>query len=446
MARILLVEDDGTQRRALLRTLSRLDHAVVAVGSAEEALTEVARARFDVLLSDVGLPGLSGIDLLSQLRQDGELLPVVMMSGARELQPAMDAVRLGALDFLQKPITRERLQVTVANAGRMARLERGARQRPGGGPLEQLLIGDTEPVARLRELIARVAPSDARVLILGENGTGKELVATSIHRASPRAEGPFVQVNCAAIPAPLVESELFGHRKGAFTGAQQSRRGRFELADGGTLLLDEVGDMPLDMQSKLLRVLQEGEVQPVGADSPRSVDVRVLAATNRSLEEMIEAGTFREDLYYRLAVVTLQVPPLRERREDVGRLVTHFQASQGRSWRLTPAARDLLAAQDWPGNVRELRNAIERVGILRQGEVVDAPELLALLGLERRREPRGTVAWRRGATFTELTHEAERAILRAALDAHSGNKSAAARSLSMERSQFHRKLKARGLI
>lgn len=445
---ILVVDDDRLLLRSLARLLGRLGYDVHTAGSTAAALDVLRRRPVDAVLTDVAMPDGSGLDLLRQLKDEDAGLPVLVMSGEGSIQNALQAVKLGAFDFLEKPVPAERLELSLATALRLGRLQTDLEQAAAAGPGRRML-GDSPTMVGLRDLVRRVGPSEGRLLILGENGTGKELVAEAVHRCSARAANPFVKLNCSAVPENLVESELFGHRKGAFTGALENRRGRFELAHTGTLFLDEVGDMPLAMQAKLLRVLEEGEIEPVGAEVPKQVDVRVIAATNQDLDAMIAAGSFREDLFYRLAVVTLTVPPLRKRREDIPALIEGFQkelAARGQPQpELDPACLDLLQAHDWPGNVRELRNAVERLAILFGGRRVRSEDVLESLGQGRRREgPSGDdELFRLGATHRELMAAAEARILRAALAAHGGNKSAAARGLGLERSHFHKKLKQR---
>src|SRR5688572_10843402 len=313
-ARILIVDDEPDILHAFERILTTETHDVETSSSAEEALEALDRLSFDLVLTDLSMPRMDGFELLTRMRQRGDATPTLVISGAGTVESAVRAIRLGALDFLEKPVHRERLVLTVQNALRYAQLQEVHGRLQADISYERTLIGRGPAMQRLIGLIGRVAPSDGRVLITGENGTGKELVAAAIHAGSARNSGPFVKLNCGAVARDLVESELFGHEKGAFTGAVTARKGRFEIADGGTLLLDEIGDMPMPMQVKLLRVLQEGQFERVGGGRTLKVDVRVLAATNRDLGAMVREGSFREDLYYRLNVVTLQVPPLRERK------------------------------------------------------------------------------------------------------------------------------------
>ena len=373
------------------------------------------------------------------------------MSGQATVETAVRATKLGAFDYLEKPLEPERLLLTVRNAlesGRLRRDNRELNARLGDGAGG--LVGSSEAMRKLRDQIDRAADAGARVLITGENGTGKELVARALHEGSPRADGPFVKVNCAAIPKDLIESELFGHEKGAFTGATARKIGKIEAADSGTLLLDEVGDMALEAQAKLLRVLEENEVERVGGNRSLPVDVRVLAATNKDLPEAISAGDFREDLYYRLNVVPVPVPPLRERREDIPELVEHFRARfQGETGRALHAfddsAYEALRAWPWPGNVRELRNVVERLEIMTDGDRIEAADVKRILAQSRRPdgpadeaavpEPDGEL------TLREILDRTERSVIRRALDAADGVISEAARLLGMDRANLHRKMR-----
>jgi DNA-binding NtrC family response regulator len=359
---------------------------------------------------------------------------------------AVGAVREGALDFIDKPLRPDRVRLTIDNALRYARLAAEHETLTQAAEIESELLGDSPPMEALRVLVAKAAPSEGRVLVTGENGTGKELVARAIHRGSARRDRPFVKLNCAAVPADLIESELFGHEKGAFTGAVAAKAGKFEQAHKGTLLLDEVGDMPAMMQAKLLRVLQEGELERVGSTQSRAVDVRVVAATNQDLPAMIEAGEFREDLYYRLAVVTLQVPPLRQRLSDVPALAEGFlrQAiarNNRRPMRWEPGALRRLCEHDYPGNVRELRNVVERLVILGEDDAIREADVDTAFG-RRAAVAETATLYRDGVPFRDLLADAERGILREALRRHDGNMTETAAALDLERSHLYKKLKA----
>jgi DNA-binding NtrC family response regulator len=441
-ARILIVDDEPDILNAFERMLTGETHDVETACSAEEALELLDRSSFDLVLTDLSMPKADGFELLTRMRQRGDGTPTLVISGAGTVEHAVRAIKLGALDFLEKPIHRERLVLTVQNALRYAQLQEVHGRLQADIGYEKTLVGRGPAMQRLVGLISRVAPSDGRVLITGENGTGKELVAAAIHAGSGRSSGPFVKLNCGAVAKDLVESELFGHEKGAFTGAVSARKGRFELADSGTLLLDEIGDMPMPMQVKLLRVLQEGQFERVGAGRTLKVDVRVLAATNRDLGSMVREGAFREDLYYRLNVVTLHVPPLRERIEDLPLLLAHFRAPgrKGHGLQLAPDAIAALAAYDFPGNVRELENLVERLAILFPNEIISASTLRDVLTTTHASEkPTRGLLYQRGRTLRDLLHGLEREIMVEAIAAHGNSKGAAAQALGTERSHFYKK-------
>jgi DNA-binding NtrC family response regulator len=458
---VLVVDDEKNILLTLSQALQLAGYRTELAGTGQLAL-EVALARpVDAVLMDVRLPDLDGITVLERLLQSRPGLPVLMMSGHGTIETAVRATRLGARDFLEKPIARDRLLLALRNAlEHRAALDELETLRAEAGRFE--MVGNGPAMQRLYGLVARAAPSEGRVLISGENGTGKELVARALHRHSRRASGPFVRVNCAAVPQELIESELFGHEKGAFTGALAMRRGKFELANGGTLFLDEVGDMPPAMQAKLLRVLQEGEFERVGGTETLRVDVRVLAATNRDLESEVAAGRFREDLYYRLAVVQLRTPPLREHREDLPDLIAAFleeacRRNGRRPLQLTPEAVAVLSAHDYPGNVRELKNLVERLAILCEGPEVSGEEARELLPPPRPARPgalsvRPVEAKLAAATrpvgekpFRDLVDDAEREIILRTLAFTRDNATEAARLLDLERGHFYKKMKALGI-
>ncbi|WP_242395953.1 sigma-54-dependent transcriptional regulator [Anaeromyxobacter oryzisoli] len=444
---VLVVDDEKNIQLTLSRALSMEGYAVEAAGGGREALEKIAAQPVDVVVMDVRMPDLDGLSVLQKARETRPDLPVVIMSGHGSIETVRSAFKLGAFDYLEKPITeKEKLLVAVKNALALEtlRAENAALRREAG--LSEM-IGGGPAMRKLFELVRRAAPSEGRVLVTGENGTGKELVARAIHEHSRRKDRPFVKLNCAAVPAELIESELFGHERGAFTGAVAARKGKFELADGGTLFLDEVGDMPAAMQAKVLRVLQEGEFERVGGAQTLRCDVRVVAATNKDLPAEVQAGRFREDLYYRLNVVPIHSPPLRERREDVPELSTRFlgeacERNGRRPMRLAREALLALQAHDWPGNVRELRNLIERLAILCDGPEISADDVAAVLpGTRRPRADR----FRVGASFHELVEEAEREIILGALDANHDNVSDTARTLDLERSHLYKKMRALGI-
>lgn len=434
-ATILIVDDEPNIRRLLEGVLGDEGYITETLADAESLEVRLLKGGADLVLLDVCLPGISGIDWL---KAPGEKIPVIMMSGHANIELALDAVRAGATDFLEKPIGVERLILSVANALERSRLtaEVARLRRTTDGEL----LGESPVMAALRDAIARVAPTDAPVLITGESGAGKELVARALHRQSRRSRGPLVQVNCAAIPAELLESELFGHVKGAFSGADRRRRGRFELAHGGTLLLDEIGDMPAALQSKLLRVLEDGQVTPLGAESAVSVDLRLLCSTHVDLAAAVDRGEFREDLYHRICVLPLRVPALREHREDIPAyariFLEEFGAQLGRGQlELDGPAVELLLAQEFRGNIREFRNLLHRTAILAAGPVVGAEDLRSLMG-----EGAGTVGSGSGTLAAEL-EALERKLIGDAVDTSGGNLAAAARQLGVDRANLHRRMK-----
>jgi len=375
MAKILIVDDDASLRRVLEYNLAEEGYAVATAASAEEALEALGRSSFDLVVTDIQMPGISGMELLARVRRDAPETQVIVITAFGTIEKAVEAMKAGAFEYVTKPFNRDELKLTVRKALRVQTLERDnlrLRREVSRRFEVKNIIGDAEPMQRMFRLIEKVADTTAPVLITGESGTGKELVARALHYGSARAERPFLAVNCAAIPRELLESELFGHKKGAFTGAIRDKKGKFEEAHGGTLFLDEIGDLPIELQAKILRALQEMEITPVGSNDLVQVDVRILAATNRDLEERIEEGSFREDLYYRLAVVPIHVPSLRERPEDIPLLVAHFLAAlaPGQPVRVTPEAMAALKRHPWKGNVRELENTLERLLILREGDTL----------------------------------------------------------------------------
>src|SRR3954454_13075827 len=382
---ILIVDDEAGVRSALSGVLRDEGYQIDAVDSGEACLDRVARAPYDVIILDIWLPGMDGLATLSRLRERRVDAPVVMISGHGNIESAVRAIKMGAFDFVEKPLSLDKTVLVVGNAVKQRRLEAENRELRATVDRRQTIVGESYVMRQLLEQVAMAAPTNGRVLIYGENGTGKELVARTIHGHSRRARGPFIEVNCAAIPEELIESELFGHMRGSFTGATADRRGKFELADGGTLFLDEIGDMSVKTQAKVLRALQEQVVEPVGGSTSVKVDVRVIAATNKDLPTEIRAGRFREDLYFRLNVIPIFVPPLREREHDIILLAEHFMAELAREYgrrpkRLDPGAATGLRSYRWPGNVRELRNVIERLMIMVPGDTVTLPNLAFLQG------------------------------------------------------------------
>jgi two-component system nitrogen regulation response regulator NtrX len=382
-ARILVIDDEASIRDSLRMILEYDGYQCLLAATGEQGLELVRQEGPDLVFLDIKMPGMDGLEVLRQIKTVDESLPVVMISGHGTVATAVESTKLGAIDFIEKPLSSERVALTIRNAINTSRLERENRRLRGAEDARYNLIGDSQALHGVLDAVQRAAPTNATVLILGESGVGKELVARAIHRNSLRARERFVQVNCAAIPEELIESELFGHEKGSFTGAADRQLGKFELADRGTIFLDEVGDMSAKTQAKVLRVLQEGEVERLGSQRTLKVDVRVIAATNKDLQAAIAEGTFREDLFFRLSVIPIRVPPLRDRREDIPALVKHFSdqfaAEGGRARRFTTAALDLLQRHPWRGNVRELKNAVERALIMAPGDQIDAADLRDLV-------------------------------------------------------------------
>ena len=447
--RILIIDDEQGIRAALGQLLEFEGYEVRAVGNAVDGITEYQKQRPDLVFLDVKMAGIDGVEALKKIKEHDQSAIVVMISGHATIQTAVEATQLGAYDILVKPLDTDRILVTLRNALQHLDLhEENARLKETIQSRYEI-VGRSYGIRAVIDKIERVAKTPARVLITGENGTGKELVARAIHAQSTRAEGPFVEVNCAAIPSELIESELFGHMKGSFTGAVADRAGKFEQADGGTLFLDEVGDMSLAAQAKVLRVLQDGVVTRIGSAKPVEVDVRVLAATNKHIEAEIAEGRFREDLFYRLNVVPIHVPPLRERREDIPSLVAHFvnvlTRREGVAPRtIAPEAVERLAQLDWPGNVRELRNTIERLLILSSGPRITGDDVTRLVG-QRDPEQAGLGSLLECKTFEEFKHAAERAFLLAKLREYDWNVSETARGLDMPRSNLYKKIERYGL-
>ncbi len=444
MARILVVDDEDGIRKVLRQLLEYEGHEVRAATSGGEALTVYPEFRPDLVFLDVKMARMDGLEVLGRLREQDPSAIVVMISGHGTIETAVEATRRGAYDFLEKPLDTDRILLTIRNALQQRGLEQENARLRDEIESRYEIVGSSFAIRAVLDRIEKVGPTDARVLVTGENGTGKELVARALHRLSTRTEGPFVEVNCAAIPAELIESELFGHVKGSFTGAVTDRAGKFEQADGGTLFLDEVGDMSLAAQAKVLRALQEGVVTRVGGERPARVDVRVIAATNKDLEEEIRQGRFRDDLYFRLNVVPIHVPPLRERREDIPMLVRHFTEIAVQQQRLPPrsfesAAIERLGQMEWPGNVRELRNTVERLLILARGPEVTAADVDRLVA-----GPQSTGALPAdlldAPSFAEFKERAERAYILAKLREHDWNVSETARAIEMPRSNLYKKI------
>ena len=447
-AHLLIVDDEANTLASLSRAFRLAGHEATVCDNAAKAL-ELAKAQhFDLILSDVVMPGKDGLSLLEDLKRQGVTAPVVMMSGQAHIEMAVRATRLGALDFLEKPISSDKLMLTVENALKLQRLEsenRQLRQRLG----KHEIVWKGEAMRRVMAQLERVAASETRVCIFGETGTGKELVARTIHERSSRSTGPFVTLNCAAVPAELIESELFGHEKGSFTGASGRHIGKFEQADQGTIFLDEIGDMPLNMQAKLLRVLEEGEVERIGGDKPVSVSVRVVVATHRDLEARVREEKFRQDLFHRIHVFPLQLPRLRERRDDIPALVEHFaaQVCAQNGWKpvpFTPDAIEALQSHPWPGNVRELRNMVERLMLLATDGQVDLATVQIALPKTSSSAGVGPAAIGSGA-LADRVQSFEREVILTELKRSHQNMSLAAKTLGLERSHLYKKAEQLGI-
>jgi two-component system nitrogen regulation response regulator NtrX len=440
MSRILIVDDEPGIRQSLKGVFEDEGFATEAVSTGEDCLKRIEQDSYDVVLLDIWLPGIDGIETLRRLREKCPHTHVIMISGHATIATAVSATKLGAYDFIEKPLSLEHTLLTVRNALSHRRLEQANDLLRNQLEARFNIVGESIPIKALRKQIAIVAPTNSRVLIYGESGTGKELVSRNIHFMSNRANAPFVEVNCAAIPEELIESELFGHMKGAFTGANDTKKGKFEHADGGTLFLDEIGDMSIKTQAKVLRVLEEHSFQPIGAPTGVRVDVRVISATNKNLQNEITAGRFREDLFYRLNVIPFVVPPLRERREDIPIVARYFMrvfsVEHGRGPKeFSSDALDMLVDYSWPGNVRELRNEIERLVIMVQDRTIQAHDLSLPNGGNHSR----------ASTLHEARAQYEREFILSKLKENNWNISQTARLLGLERSYLYRKMKAYGI-
>ncbi len=444
-ASLLIVDDEANTLATLSRAFRLAGHEATVCDNAAKA-TELAKLdHFDLIFSDVVMPGKDGLSFLEELRSFGITTPVVMMSGQAHIEMAVRATKLGALDFLEKPISTEKLLLTVENALKLQRLEsenRQLRQRLG----KHEIVWSGEAMKKVMAQVERVAATETRVCILGETGTGKELVARTLHEKSPRASGPFIALNCAAVPAELIESELFGHEKGSFTGAAGRHVGKFEQADHGTLFLDEIGDMPLPMQAKLLRVLEEGEVERIGAAKPINVDVRVVVATHRILEALVREGKFRQDLFHRVYVFPLLLPPLRERTDDIPGLIEHFatQVCAQNNWKpvkFTSEAVQALQEYSWPGNVRELRNMVERLMLLASGDEVDEQTVCSVVA------PAIEISSgaRTSGTLADRVQNFERDMILTELKRANFHMTNAAKVLGLERSHLYKKAEQLGI-
>src|SRR2546425_3621367 len=446
---ILIVDDEPGVRTALTGVLHDEGYSVEAVSSGEACLERVPGGPVDLIVLDVWLPGMDGLATLARLRERQVDAQVVLISGHGNIESAVRAIKMGAFDFVEKPLSLEKTVLVVGNALRQRRLEAENRALRAVVDRHQTMIGESYAMRQLREQVAMAAPTNGRVLIYGENGTGKELVARTVHALSRRRAAAFVEVNCAAIPEELIESELFGHVRGAFTGAVADRRGKFEVADGGTMFLDEIGDMSLKTQAKVLRVLQEQVMEPVGGTNRIRVDARVVAATNKDLQAEIKAGQFREDLYFRLNVIPVFVPPLRERQDDIPLLADHFMADFEQEYgrrlkRLDAGALKTLQRYNWPGNVRELRNVIERLMIMVPGDAISTSDLSFLDPAAFARTDAPAPAGER-QTLHEARDQFERDLILRTLAEQQGNMSRTAEVLGVERSNLYRKMKAFGI-
>jgi DNA-binding NtrC family response regulator len=447
-ANLLIIDDEASTLATLARAFRLAGHEATVCDNAARAIELAKSDAFDLIFSDVVMPGKDGLTLLEEMRSLGVTTPVVMMSGQAHIEMAVRATKLGALDFLEKPISTDKLLLTVENVLKLQRLEsenRQLRQRLG----KHQIVWAGDAMKKVMAQVDRVAGTETRICILGETGTGKELIAHTLHEKSQRASGPFIALNCAAVPAELIESELFGHEKGSFTGAASRYIGKFEQADRGTLFLDEIGDMPLAMQAKLLRVLEEGEVERIGGAKPINVDVRVIVATHRNLDALVRDGKFRQDLFHRIYVFPLSLPPLRERRDDIAALVTHFaaQVCTQNNWKpvkFTPDAVEALQKYSWPGNIRELRNMVERLMLLSSGDQVDSETVHSVLGPGLEAGRRGLAATTSGPLATRV-ETFEREVILAELKRAGFHMTNAAKALGLERSHLYKKAEQLGI-
>ena len=442
--RILVIDDEAAVRDSLRMILEYDGYECILAPSGQEGLSAIERESPELVFLDVKMPGMDGLEVLRAIGEQDEMVPVVMISGHGTVRTAVEATKLGAFDFLEKPLSTERVKVTIHNALDRRKLVSENRSWRKADQVRHEMVGASAALAKVTDEVRRAAPVKSSVLIQGESGVGKELVARAIHRNSQRARERFVQVNCAAIPEDLIESELFGHEKGSFTGATQKQIGKFELGDRGTIFLDEVGDMSLKTQAKVLRVLQEGEVERLGSSRTLKVDVRVLAATHKDLERAIEDGEFREDLFFRLNVIPIRVPPLRERVEDIPMLVKHFEAVFARENNFKPRALsdealEVLAQQHWRGNIRELRNLVERLLVMTPGSTIDLPAVQAVMRVGNRSSDSGQVA-SSARTLREFKEVSERAFLVSKLREFGWNISKTAEVIDTPRSNLYKKL------
>lgn len=447
MKTILVVDDEKNIRESLRMILEYAKYEVRFAHDGPSALSQLASNGIDLVLLDIKMPGMDGLRVLQKIKETHTELPVVMISGHGTIDTAVEATKIGAFDFLQKPLDKDKLLITVRNALDQKRLFTEYKQLKEKFEGKDAILGESQKIRDVLSVIERVAPTEARVLITGENGSGKELVAKAIHRLSKRRDKPLVEVNCAAIPNELIESELFGHEKGSFTGATSQRMGKFELADGGTIFLDEIGDMSLNAQAKVLRALEEGKIERVGGNKQIPVDVRVIAATNKNLQEMIKQNRFREDLFHRLNVIPINVPPLRERREDISLLANAFaedvcQRNGMAPRKFSDQAFQKLKNMDWSGNVRELRNAVERLVIMTPGLVIEAEDIDVSMGAVRKDYDNLLDV---SGTFQDFKDRSEAAYIKKQLEANGWNISRTAEALDIQRSHLYNKMKKYGL-
>jgi two-component system, NtrC family, nitrogen regulation response regulator NtrX len=445
---ILIIDDDKSVRDSLKMILEYERYEVEFADNGEQGLHKLERMHIDIAFLDVKMPGMDGIEVLKRIRQKNERLPVVMISGHGTIETAVEATKLGAFDFLSKPLDRDKVLVTVRNALHQAKLAEDFEQLKESIEGKHRILGGSRKIKEILAVIEKVAPTDSRILITGENGTGKELIARALHRMSKRNAKPFIEVNCAAIPAELIESELFGHEKGSFTGATVQRIGKFEQADGGTLFLDEIGDMSLQAQAKVLRALEEEKIERVGGNKLIPVDVRVLAATNKNIEEEIKKGNFRSDLYHRLNVIPIHAPSLKDHREDIPVLVNSFIedicSRNGIGQKIiSPESMRQLAARDWPGNIRELRNAVERLVILSTGNTIDI-SVLDLFG--KPDFSNDDESPELAGTFQEFKDKTEAAFIRRQLELNKWNITKTAEAMEIQRSHLYTKIKKYGIM
>jgi two-component system nitrogen regulation response regulator NtrX len=449
-SRILVIDDEAEIRRSVRMILEYEGYEVLEASSGPEGVAMAERESPDLVFLDIKMPGMDGLEALQRIKAANETMPVVIISGHGTVTTAVEATKAGAFDFIEKPLASERVLLTIRNGLDQTRLRDENKSLKRAAEARHQIVGESPALRQVWDSIKRAAPTNATVLILGESGVGKELVARSIHRNSLRSRERFVQVNCAAIPEELIESELFGHEKGSFTGATEKQIGKFEQADRGTIFLDEVGDMSPKTQAKVLRVLQEGEVERLGSARTIKVDVRVIAATNKDLELEIEKGTFREDLYFRLSVIPIRVPHLRDRPEDIPVLVRHFadlfsRDNNRRPQRFTPSAFEYLQKARWKGNVRELKNTVERLIIMTPGEVIDVDDLRDIVRMESRSVAGDNSEREKPGTLREFKESAERSFLVGKLREHNWNISKTAEVIGTPRSNLYKKLEQYGI-